>query len=98
MIKEKKEHSRSIRMTNTVKEYVEKQPGDGFNEKFENMVLFCKVNKPQIEKEIKEKEKRLKELNTKIANMQSIVNEIENMKWNIENVINRAKKIADTEI
>lgn len=53
---EKKVNSRSVRMTNTVKDFVEAQEGNGFNEKFENMVLFCKAKLPEIEKQISEKE------------------------------------------
>lgn len=81
-------------MTNTVKEFVEGQEGQGFNEKFENMVLFCMENLPEIEKQIAAKQKHLKELSTKISKQQNIINEIDSMKWNIEQVINRAKRMA----
>ena len=33
MLKEKKEYSRSIRMTQTIKNYVEQTEGNGFNDK-----------------------------------------------------------------
>jgi len=39
--KEKKSISRSIRMTQTVFDIVSSFEGDGFNEKFENLVMFC---------------------------------------------------------
>jgi len=39
--KEKKEYRRTIRMTPTIQKYVEKQPGNGFNQQFENMVIYC---------------------------------------------------------
>ena len=38
MLKEKKEYSRSIRMTQTIKNYVEQTEGNGFNDKLEKLV------------------------------------------------------------
>ena len=43
MFSEKKEFMRSIRMTKTIKEYVEQAEGNGFNDKFEKLVLKCTV-------------------------------------------------------
>lgn len=90
---EKKEHSRSIRMTNTIKEYVESQEGNGFNEKFENMVLFCMAHLPEIEKQIVEREAYLKKISIKIGKHQSILDDLDSIKWNIEQVINKSKKV-----
>lgn len=42
MFSEKKEFMRSIRMTKTIKDYVEQAEGNGFNDKFEKLVLKCK--------------------------------------------------------
>lgn len=94
---EKKEYSRSVRMTNTVREFVESQPGEGFNGKFENMVLYCMAKSPELKKKIAEQEKQLKELSTKVAKQQNIVRDIENMKWSIEQVIKRAKSIVEND-
>ena len=52
MIIEKKEFAKSLRMTATVKQYVESFEGNGFNEKFENLVLFCLANEKQIQERI----------------------------------------------
>lgn len=97
MSSEKKEYSRSVRMTNTVKEFVENQEGEGFNEKFENMVLFCMDKLPEIEKQIAQKQKLLKELSTKVSKQENILKDIDSMRWSIESVINRAKAIAGKE-
>lgn len=43
----KKEVQKSIRMTNEVAAYIEGMPGDGFNEKFERLVLACKRDEPE---------------------------------------------------
>ena len=41
MKKMPKNNPKSVRMTDAVLAYVEAQDGDGFNQKFENMVLFA---------------------------------------------------------
>lgn len=38
-MKPKKSNSKCVRMTDEVLAYVEKQPGDGFNQKFESIIL-----------------------------------------------------------
>lgn len=98
MIKEKKEHSRSIRMTNTVKEFIDSQDGNGFNEKFENLVLYCKANLPKLESQIKEKEKQLKELATKFEKQQNILNEIDNIKWSLDSMKRNIEQVIDKTI
>ena len=47
-----KNYSRSIRMTDEVRKYVEKFSGEGFNEKFENLVIFCMREEKELEKRI----------------------------------------------
>lgn len=37
----KKTNMKSVRLSDEVLEYVENFEGDGFNQKFENLVLFC---------------------------------------------------------
>ncbi len=91
---EKKEYSRSIRMTNTVKEFVELQEGKGFNEKFENMVLFCKKNMPDLEKKIEEKELELQEKIKKIQKYQSLLIDLERTQKELESVFNSINRIS----
>lgn len=43
----KKEVQKSVRMTNEVAAYVEQMPGEGFNRKFENLVLAFKRAEPE---------------------------------------------------
>lgn len=81
--KEKKSISRSIRMTQTVYDIVSSFDGDGFNEKFENLVIFCFKQRPHLEQEIKEltnkynavrdkKTKEIESLDTLISKKQSV--------------------------
>lgn len=54
MNKETKSISKSVRMTPTVFNIVDKFEGNGFNEKFENLVLFCLREENNIKNAIKE--------------------------------------------
>lgn len=92
--KEKKEYRRTVRMTPTVQKHVEKQPGNGFNQQFENMVLYCMEKEPKLKKSIAEQEKRLKSLNERISKAQSLVHDIDRMKYQVESVIRTAETIA----
>ena len=56
--KEKKSISRSIRLTQTVFDIVSSFDGEGFNEKFETLVMYCFKQRPYLEQEIKNLTKR----------------------------------------
>ena len=45
----KKTNMKSVRLSDEVLEYVESFEGDGFNQKFENLVLFCMKKRRTIE-------------------------------------------------
>jgi len=96
-MKEKKEYSRSIRMTETVRNFVESQKGDGFNEKFENMVLFAMTSIPDIEKQLAEKQKRLLQTNKEIVKQQYLLSELETMKRNLEYVFKKAASLSQSD-
>lgn len=55
MERETKSISKSVRMTPAVFDMVDKFEGNGFNEKFENLVLFCLKEESNIRTAIKEK-------------------------------------------
>ena len=59
-IKEKKSISRSVRMTQTVYDIVDSFEGNGFNEKFQNLVLYCFKEKEKVRKDIKSLQDRAK--------------------------------------
>ena len=51
-MKSLKSNSKSVRMTDEVFEYVQSMDGKGFNEKFENMVLFAMKTERDRERHI----------------------------------------------
>lgn len=88
-------------MTNTVKDFVEAQNGTGFNEKFENMVLYCMANLPKIEAELAAKTKKSNDLAKRISQQESLLNSIERLKSSVENakwMANELNKQYDTDI
>lgn len=52
----KKTNMKSVRLSDEVLEYVENFEGNGFNQKFENLVLFCMKEEDQKRKRIKDLE------------------------------------------
>lgn len=92
---EKKEYQRSIRMTKTVFYYVNAYEGNGFNEKFEMLVLSLMKQEQEIKRRIKEREKTLDRLNKEIALKDSINQDLDNIKWNIDTLLSKAKLIND---
>lgn len=67
-MKEPKSISRSIRMTESVYEFVSRHVGNGFNQKFEHLCLRFMWEEPELDRRIKEKRKLLegmvKQINT----------------------------------
>lgn len=58
--KEKKSISRSVRMTQTVFDIVDSFEGNGFNEKLQNLVLYCFKEKDRVRKDINNAQARFK--------------------------------------
>jgi len=71
-MKENKSNSRSLRYTETVRKYIEQQPGIGFNEQFENLVLHCIADEQALDLRMFLKQSQLIDLEVKISNMQTI--------------------------
>ena len=74
---EKKEFAKSVRMTATVKDYVEGFEGNGFNEKFENLVMFCLANEAQIKEQIERSQQDLFDLKAEISQKRTILKTLE---------------------
>lgn len=56
----KKTNMKSVRLSDEVLEYVESFEGDGFNQKFENLVLFCMKTEKQKRRTIKDYDHMIK--------------------------------------
>lgn len=81
-----KSNAKSIRLSDKVLKYIEDYQGNGFNEKFENIILFAMESesnrKKDIEfydKEIESRKKYLNELIFKIFSLEKVCRKIDTM-------------------
>ena len=79
----KKNNIRSIRFSDELAELIERQQGDTFTQKFENLVTRCVWGLPakqrqvkQLEGLIQEKRERLMELSGQVRELESVINEL----------------------
>lgn len=73
----KKNVQKSIRISEDVAAYIEKQEGNGFNEKLCNMVLYCMEHETEIKKKIASAEKRLNVVEKQINEKQKLLEQLE---------------------
>lgn len=71
-MKSLKSNAKSVRMTDAVFAYVESQDGDGFNQKFENMVLYAMKTE-------KDREHHIAILDEEIARKRNILYKLRQM-------------------
>ena len=95
----KKNNIRSIRFSDELAELIDRQIGNSFTEKFENLVTKCVWELPQkefqikqAEKDIEERRERLKQLRNTITNLTLYTNSIEAKLKNIEAEIDNLTK------
>ena len=73
----KKNIQKSIRISEEVAAYIEKQEGNGFNEKLCNMVLYCMEHEAEIKKKVANAEKRLKVVEKQINEKNKLLEQLE---------------------
>lgn len=66
-----KNNIRSIRFSDELAELIDRQVGDTFTDKFENLVTKCVWELPQKEKELEQIEKRIREKRQELAELSS---------------------------
>lgn len=87
---EKKSVQKSIRMTKTISQHIEAVPGNGFNEKFENLVSYL-IENNNLEKEIELNKKAIQHLNSEIATKKKILVQLSAIENLINELLNTAK-------
>lgn len=88
---EKKSVAKSIRLTQELYDFISNYKGDGFNEKFSNIIAFCFKKEKELNKVIAQRTKELEDLNTKIAEKRNLLSSLNQL----EDIINRATLIAE---
>lgn len=76
-VKTKKNVQKSIRISEEVAAYIEKQEGNGFNEKLCNMVLYCMEHEAEIKKKISSAEKLLNVVEKQIDEKHKLLEQLE---------------------
>lgn len=70
---------KSIRISEDVLKYIEKQDGNGFNEKLCNMVLYCMEHEADIKKKVSAAEKRLEVIEKRIREKEDLLEKLESI-------------------
>lgn len=93
----KKNKIRSIRFSDELAELIERQQGETFTQKFENLVTRCVWELPAKQREVKqleglirEKRVRLVELSGQVRELESSINELLLKMAALDTAVNRA--------
>lgn len=86
----KKNNIRSIRYSDDIAELIDRQIGDTFTEKFENLVTRCVWELPEKERQLKELDKQIKarrkELETLAKTATEYSDKLNTLKWSMDSV------------
>lgn len=88
---EKKSVAKSIRLTQDLYDFINNYKGEGFNEKFSNIITFCFKKEKELNKVIEQRTKELDSLNAKIAEKRALLGILNQL----ESVLNRATLISE---
>lgn len=97
-----KNNQKCVRMSDEVLQYIEKFPGDGFNQKFENAVLYFKKTESeykkrlaQLEKEIRARQATIQCQSQKITAVSEISRYLDSLRMDAESLHARAQRLAE---
>lgn len=82
-----KSNIRSIRFSDEIAELIDRQIGDTFTQKFENLVTRCTWELPAKEEELKELEKQISQKRKQLSDMASRAKKLEQTLRDIENTM-----------
>lgn len=85
--------SKSVRLTNEVYEYVNDFNGEGFNEKFENIVIFCMKSEAERKKKLDSIDRLIKSRSEELANINSELETARSAAYSFRNVMNSLRYI-----
>ena len=78
-MRQPKNVQKSIRISEDVAQYIEKQEGNGFNEKLCNMILYCMDHEADIKKKVASAEKRLETVEKQINEKCKLLEQLESI-------------------
>lgn len=99
---EKKIHSKSVRLSDKVFHYIEAAPGNGFNNKFENIIIEAVETVPQRERElayyddlIKKRKVQFDEISTKINRFDFSIQSIFRLQEKVHDIQRQIEQIIN---
>lgn len=94
-----KSNIRSIRFTNELYDLIDRQNGDTFTQKLENLVTTCVWELPAKQKELKQIQDQIaherQELRQIRQNKQKIEEHTRNLRWELERAGAQVKRLVD---
>lgn len=78
---------KSIRVAPEVYSYIEKFSGEGFNEKFENIIIFAMKTEKDRRDTIKNLERQINDKNTQLKKLVDEINKLQNVSYRINDVM-----------
>jgi len=87
-MKNLKNIQKSIRITEKVAEYIEQQNGEGFNEKFCNMVMYCMENEAELKRQEKLYKNRLEQYNIEIDKKRAVLYKLQRIEQYVNSCCN----------
>lgn len=91
-----KNNQKCVRLSDEVLEVVEKQKGQGFNEKFENLVLEFRDTIPVREQYIKDYDKKIKDNLKLIEDIEKRISQLQSIEFDLEQIKKLAIRTNDT--
>jgi hypothetical protein len=88
---QRKSIAKSIRMTSEVHDFVERREGKGFNEKFENLVIFFMREEKAMQKRLKEQQKTYEANQKRIEAQRKILGSLETISSSVSSLLNISK-------
>lgn len=92
-MKDKKSIIRSVRMTPTVHDYVQKMEGKSFNDKFNRMIIFCMTREKMAHEQVKELEKKQADLKNQIMEEEQFLKYLDEIRRISEEMFHHIKGV-----
>lgn len=85
-----KNNIRSIRFSDELAELIDRQQGETFTQKFENLITRCVWELPEKERELKELDRRIEE---KRKQLQSMTTQAGELRMTINNLVPKVRQL-----
>lgn len=87
-MKNLKNIQKSILITEQVAQYIEQQNGEGFNEKFCNMVMYCMEKEAELKRQEKLYKNRLEQYNIEIDKKRAVLDKLQRIEQYVNSCCN----------